>query len=203
MSDARNLIPQHIQAIHPVNRSLPNQPPRFSPLQQAQIDWNSFFLAQQSHSSRIRDGNRQIQLSVENQRTNSQWGDPLEEKSESTTRIYALNLNRLTIDRRGGQFDDLCKVAKEAQADIVACQEHCLDTTQSVLRSILYDTIRQSWTRTRLTLGTTPTLFVNMYKPGGTMLFTSNRTYHRASDLILDQQVGPVVKSITSMSAET
>ena len=171
MSDALNLIPQPLRAVHPINRSAPSQPLAVPPLRQAQIDWNSFFLAQQSNSSRIRDGHRPIQLSVENQRTNSPWGDPLEAKSEATTRIYALNLNGLTLDRRGGQFDDLCKVAKEAQADIVACQEHCLDTTQSVVRSILYDTIRQSWTRTRLTLGTTPTPFVNMYKPGGTMLF--------------------------------
>ena len=109
---------------------------------------------------------------MENQRTNSSWGDPLAEKSGTITRVYALNLNVLTIDRRGGQFDDLCKVAKEVQADIVACQEYCLDTTQAVVRSIMYDTIRQSWARTRLTLGTTPTSFTNMYKPGGTMLFS-------------------------------
>ena len=76
------------------------------------------------------------------------------------------------MDRRGGQFDELCKVSKEVQADMVACQEHCLDTTQVIVRSIMYDTIRKSWPRSRLTLGTTPTPFVNMYKPGGTMLFS-------------------------------
>ena len=111
-----NLIPQPIRAIHPVDTSSQRQPSNVSPLQQAQIDWNSFFMANQANSSQIQEGNQPIQLSVENQRQNTScWGD------ESVTRVYALNVNGLTLDRRGGQFDELCKVSKEVQAGRYGC----------------------------------------------------------------------------------
>jgi hypothetical protein len=178
-----NLIPQPIRAIHPVDTSSPSQPSNVSPLQQAQIDWNSIFMANQANSSRIQDGNRPIQLSVENQRQNTSWGDSMDAKHESVTRVYALIVNGLTLDRRGCQFDELCKVSKEVQDDMVACQEHCLDTTQAIVRSIMYDTIRKSWPRSKLTLGTTPTPFVNMYKPGGTIDVLCG-SHHRESYVV-------------------
>ena len=49
----------------------------------------------------------------------------------NVTRAYSLNTNGLSIGRRGGRFDDLCKVVKEVNTDIVWCQEHNLDTTRS------------------------------------------------------------------------
>ena len=52
-------------------------------------------------------------MSVENQRENKLWGDALEEKLETSTRVYGLNVNGLTLDRRGGQYDTLCSVIKE------------------------------------------------------------------------------------------
>jgi exonuclease III len=137
---------------------------------QAQRDWRDFFARQQANPDRIRNGHRPVQLSVENQRANDPWGDLIEEKQDSMTRVNSLNANGFTLDRRGGQFDAFCRVVKEVQADIVACQEHCLDTTQLIVRSVLYDTLKNHWTRSRLTLGTTPITFNNMYKPGDTML---------------------------------
>ena len=41
------------------------------------------------------------------------------EKPDTVTRIYGLNVNGLTLDRRGGQLDVLCKVLKEVQADVL------------------------------------------------------------------------------------
>ena len=71
----------------------------------------------------------------------------------------------------GGQFADLCKVACEVQADIVACQEHNIDLSQPAAKSILlYDTVRREWTRARLSLGSSPIPYNTLYKPGGTLL---------------------------------
>ena len=134
-----------------------------------QTQWKDFF-ARQSTRTRVTEGSRPIQLSVENQRTNSPWGDLLNEKSDHVTRVYSLNVNGFALDRRGGQFDELCRIASEVQTDMIACQEINIDTTQPVVRSILYETLRKAWTRSRLALGCTDTTFVNMYKPGGTML---------------------------------
>jgi exonuclease III len=82
----------------------------------------------------------------------------------------SLNVNGLSIDRRGGKFDDLCRLTKEVNADVMCSQEHNLDTTQSRVRNILYDTTRQHWPRSRLKFGTTPIPFTSQFKPGGTMM---------------------------------
>ena len=108
-----------------------------------------------------------------NNRTNAPWGDPLAPKENNITRIYSLNLNGLALDRRGGQFDTLCRIAREVQADIVCCQEHNVDTTNSTVKSILYQTSTQHWRRSRLQFGTTNVTFTNWYKPGGTMLIST------------------------------
>ncbi len=111
-----------------------------SPLQRlriAQAEWSKLFLQDTSNSPRIREGNRSIPLSVDNQRENVAWGDHLEEKPDNVTRVYCFNANGFTLDRRGGKFEDFCKTANEVQADVVGCQEHNLDTTQVAVKSIL------------------------------------------------------------------
>ena len=113
---------------------------------------------------------RQSSLLTSNHTENNPWGDELLEKGINVTRVYSLNVNGLSVDRRGGRFEDLCKVAKEVQADIICCQEHNLDTTKHNVRSILYDTVRQHWNRLCLISGTTPISFETNYKPGGTMM---------------------------------
>jgi exonuclease III len=97
----------------------------------------------------------------------------MEPKSATTTRIYGLNVNGLTIDRRGGQFDVLCGVMKEVQADVMCGQEHNLDSDQTPVRSIIFHTIRNHWQRSKAIFGTTPIAFNKMYKPGGTFLVTA------------------------------
>ena len=106
----------------------------------------------------------------ENQRVNEAWGDPLTEKPEGVTRVYSLNVNGLSLDSRGGRFDDLCQVTKEVQADICCVQEHNLDTTRTQVQSILFDTLQFHWHRSRITFGSTPIPFLTNYKPGGTMV---------------------------------
>lgn len=126
---------------------------------------------------RVSDANQPIQLSIANLNNNIKWGDELNEKLDDTTRIYVLNVHGLSLDRRGGHFDDLCKVSKEVQADVLCGQEINVDVSQPMVRSILYHTSRQHWKRSRLILGNTPTPFTTRYKPGGTMtLSTGNVT---------------------------
>lgn len=142
-------------------------------LQKAQTEWNQLFTRQRASETIHSNGKRPVILTAQHQRTNKEWGDILHCKDETITRLYSLNVNGLTLDKRGGQFDELCKVAKEVQADILCCQEHNLDTTQTAVKTIIYDTLRQHWPRSRITMGTTPIPFATTFKPGGTMLIAT------------------------------
>ena len=148
-------------------------------LQKAQEQWRSLFMRPEQIL-------RPAVLSVENRRQNSFWGDPMEAKEESHTRVYAMNVNGLTLDRRGGQYTTVCAVQKEIQADVFCGSEHNLDTTQSQVRSVLYDTISQYWDRNRLVFGTSPIPFKSSYKPGGTFVQTvgnlTGRVVHQSAD---------------------
>jgi hypothetical protein len=99
--------------------------------------------------------------------SNSHLGDVCKEKNGHTFRLYAQNVNGLPLDRRGGQYDTLCKVIKEAQVDVFLGQEHNLDSSQYQVKSILHDTSKPHWQRYRLNIATTPISFTSMYKPGG------------------------------------
>ncbi|KAI2509160.1 hypothetical protein MHU86_5279 [Fragilaria crotonensis] len=105
-------------------------------------------------------------------RSNVPWGDDLGPKDSSIIRLYSINVNGISIDRRGGTFDDICRSIKEVQADIFCGQEHNLDTTQFRIRSALFESAKQHWKRHRISLGTTPITVENSYKPGGTMILT-------------------------------
>ena len=164
----RGLIPQTRPIVHdPVD-------PNRDRLQIAQAEWTTLLTNLRAPRNGFSRANRPIVLTASNQRMNRSWGDSLTEKEHTITRIYTLNVNGFTLDRRGGQFDDNCKMAKETQADIVCCQEHNLDVSQTQVRSILYDTVKQHWSRTRMTMGTSPIPFTSMFKPGGTMITALN-----------------------------
>ena len=135
--------PQDIQLIPQQTQPPPSIADR---LQTAQRAWQALLpgsFHQPAHPNSRTSNRRPIILSSENHTTNHPWGDPLQAKADGVTRIFSLNTNGLSLDQRGGRFDELCKVTKEVQADIVCCQEHNLDTTQSNVRRILYDTTRQ------------------------------------------------------------
>ncbi|KAI2490533.1 hypothetical protein MHU86_24043 [Fragilaria crotonensis] len=112
-------------------------------------------------------------LTRANQKTNEPWGDELTKKPANITRVYAQNINGLSIDRRGGQFEDVCRVHNEVQADIFMGQEHNLDTTQMQVRSALFRAAQQLCQRARVTFGTTPIQFNTAYKPGGTFIMST------------------------------
>jgi hypothetical protein len=59
------------------------------------------------------------------------------------------------------------------QADVLCGQEHNLDSDKTQVRSILFHTIQQHWTRSKIMFGTTPIAFTSMYKPGGTFVITA------------------------------
>ncbi|KAI2506424.1 hypothetical protein MHU86_8050 [Fragilaria crotonensis] len=133
-------------------------------------------------------GRRQPSLLTRgNQRENEPWGDLLSGKAPLITRVYIQNVNGLSIDRRGGQLNDICEVIRETQADIFCGQEHNLDVTQMRIRSILYDTVRQHWDRTRFIAGTTPIPFATHYKPGGTFLLTIGNVSGRIVNQVQDR----------------
>jgi hypothetical protein len=93
----------------------------------------------------VTGGHRPFPLSVENTRDNIAWGDPMQQKLEELTRIYAMNVNGLRLDQRGGQLDDWCKVLKEVHSDVFCGQEHNSDSDNTKVRQILYRTVRQHW----------------------------------------------------------
>jgi hypothetical protein len=62
---------------------------------------------------------------------------------------------------------------KEVQADVLCGQEHNLDSDQTPVRSLIFNTIRNHWQRSKATFGTTPIPFNKMYKPGGTFMVTA------------------------------
>lgn len=157
-----------------------NAPNALQRLRIAQAEWSKLGLRDGTNSSRpMSEGRRNVQLSVENQSINAPWRDQIEVKPSTVTRVYGLNVNGFTLDRRGGQFEEFCKTANEVQADIIGCQEHNLDTTQPSVKSILYDTARREWTRSKLHFGTTLITYAHMYKPGGTLLASLNHTTGR------------------------
>ena len=67
-------------------------------------------------------------LTHETTRANDHWGDECFEKMGDHIRIYVQNVNGIRLDKRGGQFDSVCQVQKEVQADIFLGQEHNLDS---------------------------------------------------------------------------
>lgn len=111
--------------------------------------------------------------------SNTYWGDACGLKNGYHIRLYVQNVNGITLDRRGGQFDSICQVQKEIQADVFLGQEHNLDSTQFQVKSILHATSKQHWERYRLNIGTTPISFQSMYKPGGTFMLTVGNTTGR------------------------
>ena len=130
---------------------------------------------------------RQNALSEANVLTNEPWGDHIGAKSGEITRMYCINLNGITLDKRGGKFDTVCRCMKEVQADIFSGQEHKLDTTQSSVRTIIYDTARQHWERQRVVMGTTPIPFEKTHKPGGTMMITTGALTSRVKKQVRDK----------------
>ncbi|KAI2490869.1 hypothetical protein MHU86_23692 [Fragilaria crotonensis] len=111
-------------------------------------------------------------MTTNNLRTNYPWGDQLGSKASHVTRLYSINVNGISLDRRGGSFDGICRSLKEIQADIFCAQEHNLDTTQFKVRSVLFDTVKNHWERNRMVMGTTPITVETPYKPGGTLIAT-------------------------------
>ena len=166
---------------HPATITL-NSTIFISPLTDLQIAQDAWKLLISTHPSTMlvpQPIQRPLTMTITNTRANNPWGDELstEAKIPGHLRVYASNVNGLRLDARGGQFDTLCKVHKEVQADIMCGQEHNLDTTQMPVRTILYKTAIQHWQRHRLVFGTSPISFASHHKPGGTfILMTGNVT---------------------------
>ena len=161
-----------------------------SVLEKAKVQWRNLF-GRPSSPTDAQDNNlrhrRPSFLTRRNQRENRPWGDILAPKEMTQTRVYVQNVNGLSIDRRGGQLNNVCEVMQEIQADIFCGQEHNLDVTQMSIRSTLYDTVRQYWDRTKFIAGTTPIPFTMHYKPGGTFLLTIENLSGRIINQVQDR----------------
>ena len=100
-------------------------------------------------------------------------------KEEDTIWVLAANVNCFSLDRRGGQYDNFCRVLRAAQVDIACGQEHNLETTKLTIRSILHNTTQQHWRKNRIDFASIPLKFKNLYKPSGTFIIsTGNVTSH-------------------------
>ena len=142
---------------------------------------SSLPMAQQAWQNLLsgNNGSRPQRLPLPLALDNQWWGDECQDKLDDHIRLYVQNVNGTRLDKRGGQFDSLCQVQKEVQADVFAGQEHNLDSGQFSVRSILHTTHRQHWQRGRLNIATTPIAFKNNYKPGGTFMLTIGNTTGR------------------------
>ena len=158
-----------------------NQHNQAQRLEQAQHAWAQIFATPQNHNTNEHRSHisRPIQLTPENQLANDSWGDEMTEKPDDVTRVYAMNVNGLALDRRGGRYDTLCSTLKEVQADIFCGQEHNLDSNQTAVRATIFNTSRQHWQRSRALFATTPIEFSHAYKPGGSMIMTMDHTTGR------------------------
>lgn len=157
--------------------------PRLSVLQRleiAQAEWKK--VLNPNATPGAPSVNREIALTTINMRSNVYWGDELNEKADDIIRILAANVNGFTLDRRGGQYDNYCRVLKAAQVDIACGQEHNLDTTKSAVRSIIHNTTQQHWKRNRTTFASTLLKFENLYKPGGTFVMSVGDITSRMSE---------------------
>jgi exonuclease III len=205
------LTPIQVLCQTPILRVMSRQqrPGHETTLQQAQSQWRELFQRQSGPIPLPDLGARPIVLSMANQRMNEVWGDPLKEKQLDDTRVNAMNVNGLRLDRLGGQFDIQCQVQKEVQADIFCGQEHNLDSDKTQVRSILYETARQHWKKSRMQFGTTPISFASMYKPDGTHMISqgdiTGRIIHQESDKwgrwVSQTFRGQAERSITIISA--
>ena len=163
-------------------------------LERAQAQWKNLFsrstVPTESEVSGPR-GRRPSFLTRSNHRENNPWGDILIPKAPNYTQVYVQNGNGLSIDRRRGQLNDVCAVIQEVQADVFCGQEHNLDVTQMSIRSILYDTVKQYWNRTKFIAGTTPIPFMTPYKPGGGVPFNDWKCF-RANYTSNTRPLGPM-----------
>lgn len=150
----------------PLRTEVPN-----NALQRAQAQWRHL-MSRTGPPVADLPHRRETVLSTANSRDNNPWGDELCGKDDTITRVYAINLNGLQLDNKGGKFDSVCRYIKETQADVFCGQEHNVDTTQASVRNILFDTTKQHWERNRIVFGTSPIPFKTQFKPGGTMVMT-------------------------------
>jgi hypothetical protein len=175
-------------------------------LDNAKLQWKKLLCGSQTNSSPDSVNTSNIierPMTQANRWTNIQWGDELQEKSASHTRVYAQNVNGLQLDSRGGKFDSLCAIHKEVQADIFCGQEHNLDTTQMSIRSILYDTAQQHWDKNKMVFGTTPILFNSQYKPGGTFIMTTGNTVSKVKNQHQDKWGRWVIQEFSCSAGRT
>ncbi len=114
-----------------------------------------------------------IQPPPHSMKDNVTWGDKIIEKRPQITRIYSQNVNGIRFEKDGGQFNELCKVHQEVQADVLCIQEHNLDTTQYIVKQTLQQVCHKTWQRARLNLASSPIPFTGTWKPGGTGIMST------------------------------
>ena len=139
-------------------------------LHRAQDQWRTLFSSNLDTSPKETEFT--ATLSSANCKSNNAWGDDMIAKDHGITRVYVANVNGLQLDPKGGKFDSICRAIKEVQSDVFCGQEHNVDTTQTSLRNIVFDTAGQHWERHRIAIGTSPIPFKTPFKPGGTMILT-------------------------------
>jgi exonuclease III len=107
-------------------------------------------------------------------RTNHAGDELIEEKGENVVRVYFQNLNGLKWDKYGGIWPMACQSMAAIQADILGFAEVNQDTSNYDIKRQLEAVAAKQFGQMRLIAATSNRAVRKTFKPGGTMMLTTN-----------------------------
>mmetsp|Transcript_10291 Transcript_10291/g.22640 ORF Transcript_10291/g.22640 Transcript_10291/m.22640 type:complete len:241 (+) Transcript_10291:1085-1807(+) len=120
-------------------------------------------------------------------RINKHIGTPIpNDKDDSTTRLFFTNPNGLNLGRTGGDFTEYLETAKTRNIDILCLAEINLDTRKHTVQDKMRLAARRQFNHFRLTTGSSTISSQNEFKPGGTLIMTTDSTSARIIETSID-----------------
>eukprot|EP00957_Ditylum_brightwellii_P211962 15366814-Ditylum_brightwellii.AAC.1 len=101
--------------------------------------------------------------------------------------MFFLNPNGLSSDDDALQFQELSKKLQMNQVDIIGISEHNLDTTKSYVYRKICAAIYQTTSNSVIKMFGSNILAPNIYKPGGTMIYTMGNVTSRKMETVSDK----------------
>jgi hypothetical protein len=102
--------------------------------------------------------------------------------STATTRLYFINLNGISLDKKAVKFWDLCKEIKQSNIHILAAAEHNLDTNKFIVQQTLHDIACYSFKHHSLQNAMSLVQADKFYKPGGAHFLVQGDMIGRIKD---------------------
>ena len=126
-------------------------------------------------------------LSIPNSSNNLPYGDPMIAKPRSTYRFISQNVNGISYDAEGGDFQEICYILQEIEADVICFQETKLETRNMKVKNMLNKTLMQRWSTSKALITSTSNVNLgSIYKPGGTLLMNVGPISHRVTQTTAD-----------------